>query len=159
MAESGQLRHNCRKHGLICINALLANSRAVMAATGLTPTHCHRHSIVLITPCWGQFNWTNPIRAQERSGLLSSAAVIIEADGRKIKNVAAESWFAYLRLADRFICAGRETSYGKSFSCRVSRSCSFPRANRAEWIFDYISKCNGEQWCNWGVEYSFSIMF
>lgn len=108
MAESGQLRHTCgEKRGLIDINGSLANSRTVMAATGLTPTHCHWYSTVLITPCWGQFNWTNPIRAQERSGLLNSAALLIEADGGKIKNVAAESRFAYPTFPAMFMCTGR----------------------------------------------------
>lgn len=79
-----------------------------MAATGLTPTHCHCYSTVLITPYWGQFNCANPIRAQELSGLLSSAALLIEADGRKIKNFAAESRFAYPTFPAMFIWAGRD---------------------------------------------------
>lgn len=83
------------KWGFIDINVSLADSRAIMATTRFTSTHCHRCSTVLITPCCGQFNWTNSIRALKCSGLLSSAVPVIEADGRKIKNVAAPC-FVYL---------------------------------------------------------------
>lgn len=33
---------------------------------------------------------------------------VIEADGRKIKNIAAESRFAYPTFPAMFICAGRD---------------------------------------------------
>ena len=140
--------HNCIKPGHIHINGSVANSRAIMAATGLTPTHCHCHSTVLITPCWGQFNWTNPIRAQERSGLLSSTPAVIEADGRKIKmlllNHALHIPHSLLYL---FVLA--KMNYGKSYGGSVSRSCSSLRTNRAEDMLCkcFLSKCNGVKWC------------
>lgn len=102
----------------IIINGVMANSWTITSATGLTHTHCHCHSTVLITPCWGQFNWANPIRAQEHFGLLSSAVLVIEADGRKIKNAAAESCFAYSTFPD-MLFALAQMNYGENHTAAV----------------------------------------
>ncbi len=153
MTESGRLWHHHRKLGLIYINGSLANGRAIMAATGLTPTHCHCHSTVLITSCLGLFNWTYPIRARERSGLLSSAVVVTQADGRKIKNVAAESHFAYPTFSNTFICTGTDELWEIARQPHAPLMCLAESKQSQEDMLCKccVSKCNGVKWCVYKV--------
>lgn len=63
-----------------------------MSPASPTPTRCHRDT--------SHFTLPGPSGAFQPAEL---AAAVIRLDGRQIKNVAAESRFAYFTLPDTFI--------------------------------------------------------